>query len=367
MDDIEWAIEQSGLGIEKGYDDNLEDEEPRDIRYRISSYGADPEVETLVQRLDKDTYTIPDYQRGYVWSQNRASQFIESLLLGLPVPGIFLYRDSATKRFLVIDGHQRLRSLHGFYQGQFPGTQKLFILKGVDSRFEGRTYLNLSEEDRIALDTAVIHATIIEQEEPDEDEKSSIYQIFRRINSGAVPLSPHEIRYCVSYGVLGKSIKEWNMYGPWRVLVGKVNPRMKDQELILRFFALLFSWREYRAPMQGYLDRFLDEYRDATEINGVSMEWIFKETTGRIFALLGDGACRIGRAINVAFLDAVMVATAIGVLESRLVSSSEYDFGYLRLLADHDFVQAISRATARPDNVSLRIEKALQQLTLGGE
>ena len=94
-------------------------EEPAIIQYDITSYGADYTVDGLVKRLDRGDIFIPDFQREYVWNQNEASKLIESLLLGLPIPGIFLAKEGDSNKLLVIDGQQRLKSLQFFMNGFF--------------------------------------------------------------------------------------------------------------------------------------------------------------------------------------------------------------------------------------------------------
>ena len=86
-----------------------------EIRYRISSYGADYPVDGLVKRLRQGDIAVPTFQREFVWPLPQASRFIESLLLGLPMPSIFLSKDSETQKLMVIDGQQRLKSLRFFY------------------------------------------------------------------------------------------------------------------------------------------------------------------------------------------------------------------------------------------------------------
>jgi len=105
------------------------------LRNDITSYGADYVVDVLIRRLEKGDIQIPDFQRGYVWSHKTASRFIESLLLGLPVPGIFLSREGETLKHLVIDGQQRPRTLELFYDGVFSPTNRAFSLVGVQPRF----------------------------------------------------------------------------------------------------------------------------------------------------------------------------------------------------------------------------------------
>ena len=84
-------------------------------RYTITTYGADFPVDALVDRMNSGEILLPGFQRGYVWKHGRASRFIESLLVGLPVPAIFLWKNDEG-RFVVIDGKQRLETLRQFYR-----------------------------------------------------------------------------------------------------------------------------------------------------------------------------------------------------------------------------------------------------------
>ena len=115
------------------------------VNYSITTYGADYPVDALVKRIRENAIYVPAFQRGYVWNQHQASRFIESLLLGLPVPAIFLSKEVDTSRMLVIDGQQRLKTLEYFYTGLFRPKEKAFKLLGVDSHFSGKTIETLSE------------------------------------------------------------------------------------------------------------------------------------------------------------------------------------------------------------------------------
>ncbi|MEO6218991.1 MAG: DUF262 domain-containing protein, partial [Ginsengibacter sp.] len=183
--------------------DDVQDQDEKDddvapVQYDISTYGADYPVDGLVKRLQKGDIFIPDFQRDYVWNQAEASRLIESLLLGLPIPGVFLARETEGNKLLIIDGQQRLKTLQFFYEGYFnpkdeQKTKRVFKLIKVQKRFENLTYEKLDENDRIKLDDSIIHATIIKQETPD-DENTSIYHIFERLNNGGKKLTPQEIR-----------------------------------------------------------------------------------------------------------------------------------------------------------------------------
>lgn len=234
-------INESSYDDEEKIEDIRESSEVLPFIYSITSYGADYPVDALVKRLGKKDVFIPPFQRGYVWTLRQASRFIESLLLGLPVPGIFLAKEKESQKLLVIDGHQRLKTLEYFYLGDFKEKGEGFLLKDVQEKFEGKSYKNLVESDRIKLDDSIIHATIVKQEEPSED-ISSIYHIFERLNTGGSLLQPQEIRACIYHGEFNELLNQLNTNKNWRSIYGKISERLKDRELILRFFALCYRY-----------------------------------------------------------------------------------------------------------------------------
>lgn len=142
--------------VKQVLDEASENEEVAKIEYAMTSYGANYDVEGLVKRLERENIAIPDFQRDFVWSQVEASRFVESLLLGLPVPGVFLAREPQTEQLLVIDGQQRLKSLQFFYKGIFDPDEdgkfpKVFQLKKVQESFEGKTFQDLELRDQERL------------------------------------------------------------------------------------------------------------------------------------------------------------------------------------------------------------------------
>ncbi len=127
--------------------EDTEDNSVAPVRYEITSFGIDFDVDGLNRRLQRGEIIIPGFQRNYVWNLKDASRFVESLLLGLPVPGIFLSRDPYSGKYIVIDGQQRLKSIQFFYGGVFnpspeARTQRAFRLTGVQQQFEGLTVID---------------------------------------------------------------------------------------------------------------------------------------------------------------------------------------------------------------------------------
>ena len=132
---------------EEGVEDESEKEPENIVRFNISSYGADYTVDSLVKRLRTGAFFVPPFQRSYVWNRNQASRFIESLLLGLPVPGVFLYKEPDTNRHLVIDGQQRLKTLQFYFDGTF--LERKFRLVNISERWANKTIDDLEEADRL--------------------------------------------------------------------------------------------------------------------------------------------------------------------------------------------------------------------------
>jgi len=287
----------------------------------------------------------------------RASRFIESLLLGLPVPGIFLYRESGSRKLRVIDGQQRLLSLQFYYQGKFKEGKKGFALTGLESRFDGLAYENLLDEDRRRLDDSIIHAAIIQQLSPDDD-GSSQFAIFDRLNTNSTPLSPQEIRSAIYGGAFKDLLVKLNNNAHWRELFGKENPRKRDQELILRFLALYFEGEQYQPPMKEFLNQMMRQNQNL-EIDGAqAIQKLFESTVSLIFKKLGPRAFKPERAVNAALLDSLMLGIARRLAAGPIRSDIRGE--YERLLKDESFRLAISASTAQAENVRTRIRLATE-------
>lgn len=335
--------------------------ESLEFRYTITSYGADYPVDSIIKRLNQETIYIPHFQREYVWSIRQASRFIESLLLGLPIPGIFLAMETDSPRLLVIDGQQRLKTLKLFYEGSF-SNGKEFRLKGVQERLEGRNYNDLTPDDRITLDDSLIHSTIIKQDYPSEDQ-SSVYQIFERLNTGGTPLQPQEIRACIYYGDFNELLAELNEVESFREIYGPQSPRMKDQELILRFFSLYYRFMDYKKPLKGFLNQFMSDNRKLDKKSANEFKEIFNNTIDLVHKAIGEKkAFRIGRVINAAIFDSVMVGIAKRLEQGEVKDYNDVYNKYSQLLEDEEFLGLIQGkgSTSDESNVKRRIELSEQ-------
>ena len=314
--------------------------------------------------MDRGDIFIPPFQRDYVWTLKEASRFVESLLLGLPVPGIFLARDPDTKKLLVIDGQQRLKTLQFFFNGYFnpnpqAKTKRVFKLNNVQDQFDGLTYETLRDDDRIIFNDSIIHATIVKQESP-EDDNTSIYHIFERLNTSGRKLTPQQIRVAIYPGSFIEMIKRLNEYESWRNIFGKKSPTLKDQELILRFLALYFEAGSYRRPIKEFLNKFTQKHRKEDDEFLSKCENIFMETIDIAFQSIGGRAFRPERALNTAVFDSVMIGLAKGLVNNAPVNHGQIREVYYTLLDHPDYVEAVSQATSDEKNVNDRLRIATE-------
>ena len=356
MDEEQDFLERELRDI-KNVEDIEEDESTSGSLYAISSFGVDYPVDTIVNRIDKGLFYIPDFQRKYVWSQNQASRFIESLLLGLPVPGIFLFKEPDTGKHLVIDGQQRLKTLAYFYEGLF--RKREFKLTELKTEWNGLTYKTLDEADKARLGDAVVHATVFKQDLP-EGSMNSVYEVFERINTGGVKLSPQEIRSCIFHGKFHDLLHELNTYENWRAIFGPESARLKDIELILRFFAFLENRPGYERPMKHFLNEYMKANRTLSDQRANELRAKFHETIDFIHLSLGDRCFRPDRALNTAVYDSVTVGVAERLLRKGAGDPKAAKRAYDSLLKDKDFQSAYTKSTAGEDSVSTRMQKAIE-------
>lgn len=291
-----------------------EDYDSVPAEYQITTYPADFTLEVLYNKWKSEEIKIPKFQRGYVWKPPQASKLIESFLAGLPVPAVFLYIEHESQKYRVIDGQQRLKSIFYYFDGVFPqkisGINKtVFELKGLseNSRFYGKSFKDLSNEDQLKLKNAVLRSFIVQQITPSDN--SGIYQIFERLNTGGTLLSNQEIRNCLFEGKLSEFIDELNNLQSWRSILGKQEHdlRKRDVELILRFLALQ-NLAEYKKPMKEYLSLFMSKHRNPKD-EDLKIDYNkFENTCEAVIESLGQKPFHVRSGLNAAVFDSVMTA-----------------------------------------------------------
>ncbi len=345
-------------------------EEPNPDPEPVSYSGSDFDVDGLVRRYKRGDIIIPSFggaddpsietagfQRRFVWRRPQMDRFIESLLLGYPIPGIFFVQQT-DRRYLVLDGQQRIRTLASFYSGIHNG--KEFSLKNVAPKFQNLTYEQLDDETRRTLDNTFIQATIVKTDGsvPSLD---AVYQIFERLNTGGTQLTPHEIRVALYSGKLIDFLTSLNTYPTWRALYGTESPRLRDQEIILRFLALYVQSGSYRRPLRRFLNDFAALHRNLDDLPAERLKMLFETEVDLLFRGPGRGALRAGgNQVNAALTEAILVGLARRLDVGTTPTTVDVTSAISRLTSNPRLDAAISRATADEESVRARLALATQ-------
>lgn len=354
-------------GLEEIQSEEL-DLESTPATYEVITYPADFTLEGLVSKYKKGTLTIPGFQRNYVWNIKQASRLIESFLLGLPVPAIFLFTDEVNNEQLVLDGQQRLMSIVYFFDGYFgesdkTGRKKVFKLTGLNenSPYFNKTYADLEDSDQAAfnkLNDSVLRAFVVKQITPNGN--TSVYHIFERLNTGGTQLVGQEIRNCVYHGEFNNLLCELNQYPNWRRIFGNEAPhkRQKDVELILRFFSFYENGHNYERPIKDFMSNFMRENQHLSQPERERFEDLFKSTCDKIVTFLGEKPFHIWSGLNVAVFDSTFTTLA------KFGFPDDLNDRFTALKADDDFIRGVRGATADESIVELRMKLAESYLVL---
>lgn len=327
-------------------------------KLRTETY--DFSVATIVDFLKKGNIVIPDFQRGFVWGQGQASRLIESLIINCPIPVIYLSQDK-DEVLSVIDGNQRLNSIYYYLEDKYE-------LKGLTTfpDLDGLKYSQLdSRIQRHILNRTLRCICILKDTHPQIK-----FDVFERLNTGSVKLSPHELRHGLYMGTLMTLLRELTRYGDFKKLTNTKNDsRMKGDELILRFFAFKEGWRVYKKPMSSFLNHYCAENRNISEDKSEEISNLFKSTLDKITELLGNNAFKTvdeehkKPKFNAALYDAQMVAVSELNLTSaqiqQLLNNNFVDRNF-NFISSEPFLNYISSSTTDKVSVQTRITNYIE-------
>lgn len=331
------------------------------VEYDIATYPSDNTLSVLKDMWKNDDIEIPKFQRGFVWNIKQSSLLVESFLRGLPVPPIFLFVGEDNKN-LVVDGLQRLSSIMYFYEGYFgpatsSGKRQVFKLAGLSkkSRFYNKTFDDLSETDKRKFNNSVLRAVNIRQLSPNKD-RSSVYHIFERLNTGGTPLSPQEIRNTVYRGDIIDQLQGANDDADWRLIFGKqdLDRRERDTEIVLRLLGLFLSGQKYERPMKRFLNDTMYENRDLKKKRAREFFKNWPDITEFVTDELGEKPFHPRGPLNVAVLDSVMTA----LTQAWPTKPRDLEGAVEALISDAEFMKLCSARTGDTEVVRDRLALA---------
>ncbi|MCP4352626.1 MAG: DUF262 domain-containing protein [Desulfobacterales bacterium] len=320
----------------------------------------------LIEMLENDEIDLmPDFQRSMdLWDATQKSQLIESLLLGLPLPSFYFSADDKTEKWLVVDGLQRLCTFRDFI------VKKNLSLTGLEflNDFDGKTYNDLSREEKRKISGAKINFYVIEKQTPSNVK----FLIFKRVNTGGLVLTPQEMRHALNQGIPSKFIKELAEVEEFKTATcGSVRTkRMEDRDFANRFVA--FYLLGYEDSYDGELDKFLNDGMERLasidDDERYKIKKVFTKSMKLSFDIFGDDAFRKRydinetrrRPISKAVYDTISVNLAWLDNAQRNVLKREkekFRSGLIALFNDDTFHRSITTATGQKSNVKTRFEK----------
>lgn len=357
------------------FDDDYDDDSkipyeiPKEVR-KITTQAYDKSVADMVRMMeDKDIRLNPEYQRNYVWDNKKASMLIESIILNVPIPVIYVSQEEDDS-WVVIDGLQRLNSLKRFFAGKFKlsGLEILSDLNKCDIN-------SLNPKALRMLKNGLLRVIMITHDSNEEIK----YDVFMRLNTGSVHLTEQELRNCLYRGNLNKCLKDMVKNEAWQQLLGLKEPhkRMMDCEIVLRFLAIWKNWNTeekslagYKGRMKAYLNLFMSENKDASK--HVLDEWrtLFDETVDKVSKVYGLNAFKrknldgtFERTINRAIIDVLMLSSTQHTLEELLSKKEQINESFLYYTNDFlEFKNSIKIGTSDTKVITYRLGKWCEEV-----
>ena len=361
---LSWMEELNVLRIESGryiFNDNIEEDDEgeedneeeleeidvKDARYSFFDY--------LRKIHDGQIILNPDFQRRKVWKSIQKSQFIESAILGLPLPPVYFKKDNQA-RLVIVDGLQRTTAIQEFMGNQLR-------LEGLDTlrKLNGLTFQEIKNNDQLKSYAAKLEDTqlfcyILQKSVP----MSVVYDIFNRINTGGTKLSRQEIRNCLFIGNSTKLVKRLSENQVFRGAIdnGISKDRMKDREAVLRClaFQILDYEKDYMWSMDAFLEKAMKELNKMSEIQIQDIENGFLGIMAHLTNVFGNRNFRIsdeytrGR-INIAVMETVYWCMCQLKNDGKAIDDEKLYDSYQRMISDGNYQFNVRNSTGSKSKV----------------
>lgn len=253
-------------------------------RRRIFTDKSDTPVSALFTNWqDGDLKLDPVFQRRKVWDEARSSKLIESVILEVPLP-VFYLAENHDGTHEVIDGQQRLNALFHFLNGAYS-------LRGLKARADlnGQTFKQLDKPTQKLIRGCALRVVLFKK----ESDENLRFEIFERLNTGAVPLNAQELRNCVYRGTYNDLLHQLSADPDYMWLMGLTTPekRMRDVEYVLRFAAFYHAtYLKYKPPVVSFLNEDMHSHRQISDRQAEKLKGAFKNSVSLIRSMLGSNA-----------------------------------------------------------------------------
>ena len=338
-----------------------------DLARNINTDQKDLSFFEINRQIERgDIILDPDFQRHYVWEKKNESLLIESILLKLPLPMIYLAEIEDGKK-VIIDGQQRLTAIYKFFQNEFP-LKELTVF----TQFKGKYFRDLPvDAQNIIEDGTIRSVTFLHGCDPELK-----FQVFMRLNSGAMALNAMELRNCLYRGPYMQLIKELADYPDF---INSANPqdqknfhkRMNDWELVLRFCALYHNGHNYTSPTKRFLNKDAQQWQNIAASDADELRKAFKTAINCVYSIFGPNSFRKfvkgdqdnpnGKwynQLNVGVYEAMLYAFRNADKNAVMRAKDELREALIELMTnDKEYARSIDKATGNQASVLYRLRK----------
>ena len=378
--------------IDEFFEEEQDIGEEATVEYDITTSPRDLTPANIVDMIDSGIIEIPLFQRNYVWDIKKASKLVESLILGLPVPELFFYTEGDDNNtYKIIDGQQRFLSIYFFVKGRFPKTtdSRFMIRDGINegkeletllpdnkifkdfvlelsedasspSRYNGKKFATLDKDTQIKFRLRRFLRTVVVRQNKPDDNSSSMFEIFNRLNTGGTPLNAQEIRASLYYCDFYKALVRLNAEEKWRALMGKPTQDLhsNDIELILRSIALLKDGDNYAPKMVNFLNSFSQKTKKFSKDETNYFENLFLSFIDSC-SLLGEKAFFRNSRFSKTLFESVFVAACTNAYTDKAMVCKKIDpTSFETLKNDEKFISYLLSGSSSSDNIKGRINRA---------
>lgn len=342
----------------------------------VKTQTIEYDLETLVKKIKKGIITLnPDYQRKHRWSEEYSSRLIESLVLNIPIPIIYISQDvdvddeveEEAARYSVIDGQQRLTAIYNYFEGKY-NLKSLEVL----SELNGASYKDLPPFLTRRLEERTIRCLRIDST-VDTQVK---FDIFERLNSGSVKLEAQELRNATCRGPFKDLIKELAKNSDFvkaanLTAKSKRLEKMEDEELVLRYFAISYQdgYKSYKGQFKRFLTSRMEEFNKLGAAELKKMKANFTQSMKNIVEHFGEKPfakyrVQAGKAIPLemsSFNAAVFDAVIYYFSQAKKINPGVHK-KFVKLFSDAAFFDSVEGSVNDVSKIHSRIQKTLSAL-----
>ncbi len=326
-----------------------------DLKRKVDFNTYDISVKELMSMVGEGIIDIaPEYQRHFRWKEDRQSQLVESIFLGIPIPSLYM-ATNADGTWELIDGVQRLSSIIHYAGDEAPREKtkqntalKLEALEKLQS-FNGLAFDDLPKSIQLDFLLKPLKITTLS----DKSDKDVRFDLFERLNTGGVVLTNQEIRSCVYRGKFNDFLKELAINEDFTKVVRLSKGQQSDgtaDEFVLKFFAFFANYKKFDHSVVDFLNSYMATA--SKRFNYSEGEKIFKQTFSALKGL-PQGITRNRTTTPTNLYEAVAVGAALALEEVGKIETRNIEW-----MGGDELKILTTGATNSQAKVSQRIEYA---------